>query len=186
MADERKITITILDSGSLGVDSDGDGSSEKKDNSIEKHLNDTLKKMKSSVKETESSSTAKSVLINQTFQLAKNSFFKALTFSLRRTNTLTEDYIGEMYLQHIQTALGKGVGLVTTAASGAIAGAKVGGVYGGIAGAVIGIVGWGVGEYVSGQETKSGIYQNLNATIFQTEFMASRAGLVNNSRGTEN
>lgn len=184
MADDRKITITILDS-SESVGSENDGSSSEK-LGVEEQLNATLKKMYNPVKDSAKKSEAKSVLINQTIEMAKKTFLNNVMFSLRRSNTLLEDYMGEMQLQHITTAINKGIGLGTAIASGASIGSKAGGVVGGAIGAGIGILSWGTNEFISGQATRSGIYQNLNENVFQTEFSATRAGLINNSRGTEN
>ena len=57
---------------------------------------------------------------------------------------------------------------------------------GGPTGAVIGAAGWVGSEILQNQASLSSYYSSINATSMQTEFSRTRAGLVDNGRGTEN
>lgn len=51
---------------------------------------------------------------------------------------------------------------------------------------IISAASWLGNQIISYQQKLSGYYQNLNATIYQTEFDRTRMGLINEGKGTEN
>jgi len=107
--------------------------------------------------------------------------------------TLTEDYLGQNKMNAIQTQIGTAKSMLSSIGSGAAAGAAAGAVTGNIGvmavGAVIGAISSGVKTGIMTRaERDQKIEQHnmqLNAINAQTEFMASRASLVNGGRGTE-
>ena len=57
---------------------------------------------------------------------------------------------------------------------------------GGPVGAAVGAVSWGVNEFIQNKANLSGYYQDLNASNFNMQFNRTRAGLIDEGRGTEN
>ena len=109
----------------------------------------------------------------------------AAEYGFDRYCTLQEDYMSQQAAQNIRNTVNKAKGLIGSMFSGAAAGSSAG-PWGAVAGAVIGAASYGVEQYYSYQSRMSGYYQKLNSTNFETSFGASRLGLTNNSRGTEN
>jgi hypothetical protein len=116
----------------------------------------------------------KTMAIQNSIQAVKQS----VNLGMRRYFSLTEDYIAENTLSNISVAINKGVGL----ASNIIAGASAAGP----AGAVVGMAAWGVTEFSNYQARMSGYYSSLNATNYNNSYERTRAGLVDNGRGTDN
>jgi len=107
--------------------------------------------------------------------------------------SLREDYIGQNKMNAIQTQMSMAKSLLSSITGGALAGAAIGMSSANPAGVAVGAV---VGAVTSG--VKAGLNlriqrdqkieqynMQLNATNAQTQFMASRASLVNGGRGTE-
>lgn len=111
---------------------------------------------------------------------------------LNRYFTLKEDYMGQNTLTALQAYSGTAKSMLSSIGSDAIAGAMVGSYFGPAGTVVGGVLGAAFGGAVSGvkarTETEQKIEQvnmQMNATNMQTQFSATRAGLVNGSRGTE-
>lgn len=181
MADTRKITIEILN-----VENGNGGESEKSGNiGADDNVGKTINKIMHPIKYTESVTIGKTVILNQAYQHAKQMLSQTIDLSLNRYYTLTEDYLGQTNYQHIRTAYGKVTGLASAIAGGAMAG-SITGPGGAVVGAIISAASWGVNQYVQNKANLSNYYQDLNASNFNTEFNRTRAGLVNEGRGTEN
>lgn len=107
--------------------------------------------------------------------------------------TLREDYIGQNKMNAIQTQMGTAKSLLSSIVGGAIAGAAIGTSSANPLGVAVGAVVGGVTSGVKAglnlriqRDQKIEQYNmQLNATNAQTQFMASRASLVNGGRGTE-
>ena len=116
----------------------------------------------------------KTMAIQNTLQAIKQS----VNLSTRRYFSLSEDYIGENNFNNVSTAISKVTGL----ASQIMVGAQIGGPIGALAG----VVTWGVTESINYKARMSSYYSSLNATNYNTSYERTRAGLVDNGRGTEN
>lgn len=106
--------------------------------------------------------------------------------------TLTEDYLGQNKMNIIQTQIGTAKSMLSSIGSGAAAGMAAGMAGGPVAmaiGTVIGAITSGAKAVVTTKmQTDQKVEQHnmqLNAINAQTNFMASRASLVNGGRGTE-
>lgn len=106
-------------------------------------------------------------------------------FSLNRYCTLQEDYLSQQAISNAQTSISQLSQAGNSIMSGVVSMSAFG-PWGMIAGGLIGAASFGVNQYTAYQQRMSSYYQKLNATNFQTSFAASRAGLTNQSRGTEN
>jgi hypothetical protein len=180
MADTRKITIEILNSESGSNDSEKSGNIGADDN-----IGKTINKIMHPIKSAENVTIGKTVILNQAYQQAKQMLTQTIDLSLNRYYTLTEDYLGQTNYQHIRTAYGKVTGLASSIAGGAMTGGMAGPV-GAAIGAVIGATSWGINQTIQNQANLSGYYQDLNAANFNMQFNRTRAGLVNEGRGTDN
>ena len=128
---------------------------------------------------------AKSVLLNQAINVAKKSIERAVTTSIDRYLTLTEDYMAENTYQNTIMAINKATSFAGSVYVGAKVGA-VGGAVGSLVGAGIGAVGWGVNEVISYQSRMSGYYRQINASNITRAYYSKRAGLIDGGRGTDN
>lgn len=173
MAEKRKITIEILGGG----DSSSSNSQNKVDDS-ESQVGKVINKIMHPIKTLESSTIGKSVIANQVYQQSKQMLSQTIELSINRYYTLTEDYLGQTNYQHIRTSYSKIKGLAASVAGGAM--------FGGIAGAALGVVSWGINESIQNIANLSGYYQDLNASNFNMQFNRTRAGLIDEGRGTEN
>jgi hypothetical protein len=126
----------------------------------------------------------KSILVNEGFKLLKQTANRILETSVGRYFTMTEDYIGEQSYQNAKTLISKGTSLITSVGAGFALGG--GFTPAGVVGGVIGAITWGVNEGFAVYERKSNYAQSLNASRFNTQFMGTRTGLIDNGRGTEN
>lgn len=119
-----------------------------------------------------------------------SSIFSVLGTSLEmgwnRYTTLQEDYLGEMRVGNVKASINTVHSLIQSTGNGAMTGASVGGPLGAAVGAVVGFGTSAYKQYMQNQQKLSNYYQQLNQTNFQTYLDSSRAGLVNNGRGTEN
>lgn len=123
---------------------------------------------------------------------ALSTAYSIAMMELNRYFTLTEDYLGQNKMNAIQTQIGTAKSMLSSVGSGAAIGAAIGTVAGpgGVAvGAVIGAISSGVKTGILAKtERDQKVEQHnmqLNAINAQTNFMASRASLVNGGRGTE-
>ena len=180
MADTRKITIEIL-----GDESSSSSDSQNKKEDTETKIGTTINKIMHPIKSAETATIGKTVILNQAYQQAKQMLTQTIDLSLNRYYTLTEDYLGQTNYQHIRTAYGKVTGLASSIAGGAMTGGMAGPV-GAVVGAVISATSWGINQSIQNKANLSGYYQDLNAANFNTQFNRTRAGLVNEGRGTEN
>lgn len=177
MADNRKITIEILSS-------EGDSSQtkeQKPENDVKKALNKIMHPLKNS----SLSDKASFVVVVYALEQARKMLVQGADYMFGRYYSLTEDYIGQTNYQNIKTAYGKVTGGVSSIFGGALVGSLAGPV-GAVAGAVIGAFSWGVGEHTQNQSILSNYYQDLNSTNLNTQYNRTRAGLINEGRGTEN
>jgi len=170
MAETRKIVIEIKNKGN-GID-------------------EKIKEM-SPLKEQENKVTsdglilAKSVLLNQAINTAKRTVINAVTSSVDRYMTLTEDYMAQTSYQNAITTINKMTSLVGSVYAGAKIG-SVGGAVGSAVGAGIALVGFGANEIISYQSRMSGYYRQINASNISRAYYSKRYGLIDNGRGTEN
>lgn len=198
---EGKITITILDGG--------DGSDEKKEkqektpaqkmldkvNKIAHPLKTLGDKAENNVKQMLGGGAGATAMVAGAIKLGSEvlslaTYYAKLEFN--RYFTLKEDYVGQNKISEIQAYSGTVKSMLSSIGSDAIAGAMVGS-YFGLAGVVVGGVlggafGGGISAIKAKTETAQKIEQvnmQMNATNMQTQFSATRAGLVNGSRGTE-
>jgi outer membrane lipoprotein SlyB len=124
----------------------------------------------------------------------KQTITTAVSMGWNRYTTLQEDYIAENRINNIETSLNTVKSISEATIQGANNGAKLGSAIGGpvggaigyAVGAVTGVAFWGVNQHLKNQQKLSGYYQQLNQTNFQTYLDSSRAGLVDNGRGTQN
>ena len=169
-AETRKITIEILTGNQTTT------SEPKK--TTEKEKDEFLNKLLHPVKTLEKATLGKNVFINQVYSQSKQLISQTLSSSINRYFDLSEDYILENSYRNTMTTIGKAKSVATTVISGAIVGGPVGG--------VVAALGWSGSEFLQNQASLSSYYQSINATNMQTNFSRTRAGLVDNGRGTEN
>lgn len=165
--DTRKITIEIL-----GVDS---GGSSKKETSASTKISNKkqTKKMKEEIVKAE-------VYKNAVKQVA-NTAINVAEFQANRYFTFSEDYISQNLYNNIKTSINK-----ATQITGSVINAAMMAASGNIPGAIISGASLAINEGMQYYQRVSSHYQSLNATNYQTGFSSTRAGLVNDSRGTEN
>ena len=121
----------------------------------------------------------------QAAEVANNYVKSAANFAYNRHITLQEDYITAQMKNNVEDSVNRVKGLAQNVFEGAVEGAVKGGVIGAIIGGISGAVDYGAQQYIEYQQRMSNYYQQLNATNFQTNFDASRLGLIGSS-GTEN
>lgn len=121
-------------------------------------------------------------LLETSIGIAKNSADTAVN----RYCTLQEDYLTQQAYSNITDTIDRLKGLGGSVINGVVSGFAVAGVAGAAIGGVSSIVSFGVKQYNEYQKRMSSYYQTLNSNNFQTEYSASRLGLTNNGRGTEN
>lgn len=179
MADTRKITIEILSSS---------GEIDERIGQLESKFDKILspKKNAKNNKKSKEEIDASKYFIHKAYDQALKLVLQTANTSISRYFSLSEDYISESTYKNIISSMNKGKNLALTAVSGAVIGSKVGGVIGGGVGATIAVVGWVGSELIQNQASLSSYYQSINATNMQTQFSRTRAGLVDNGRGTEN
>lgn len=124
--------------------------------------------------------------ISELTSVALNNAHSYAQAGYRRYLNLQEDYISEYTVSNAQQSIGKIKQLSDSVISGAQKGAAVGGPIGAIVGAAISVLDFGAKTNLEKQQKLQSYYKSLNETNFGTELAASRAGLVNNGRGTEN
>lgn len=128
------------------------------------------------------------------YEQEKQILTTGLSMGWNRYTSLKEDYISENRLNNLKTSISKVKSLSSStlqaSSLGKMAGMAVGGpigaAVGSVLGTVAGVVTWGVKNEQQNRQKLQGYYKQLNETNFQTYLDSSRAGLVDNGRGTEN
>lgn len=182
MAEERKIIIEIMGSGSQKKK---EKTEEELEAEANKQMQNALDKIFHPLSTLETATVGKNVIVNQAYQQAKQQVIRAADFYHSRYFSLKEDYIAETTYSNVKTAISKATGLLGAVGAGAVAGSKLGG-YGAIAGALVGLAGFGINEYISSVQAKQSYYQELNTIGYETAYAQMRAGLIDNGKGTEN
>lgn len=195
---EGKITITILDGG--------DGKKEekeKKEKTPAQLQYEKLQKLAHPLK-TANSELEKSITLGGkglamagwAGMIGKEVLSNAAYYAkmeLNRYFTLKEDYMGQNTMSALQAYTDTTKSIMSSIGSTALQYASIGIATGNVAGVVGGaILGAVVGGVTSVAKARTETAQNIeqtnmqmNATNMQTQFSASRAGLVNGGRGTE-
>lgn len=205
---EGKITITIIGSdGGGGGGGDDSSVKKKKEKKPADIMQETLNKILHPIKSAESAmkdsvvdflggSNAAIAAVGLGTKVLGDALSTAYSIAIMEHNryfALTEDYMGQNKMNIIQSQIGAAKTIMSSIGSGAAQGALIGSVAGPIGaavGAVIGMISNGIKTGINMRvERDQKIEQynmQLNAINVQTEFMASRASLVNGGRGTEN
>ena len=199
-----EITITILGEGGAG--DGGGGTTNKKEKTPAELMREGLNKVLHPLRTAQEG--AKDAVIDllggsggataavgigaKVLSDALSTAYSIAMMELNRYFTLTEDYLGQNKMNAIQTQIGTAKSMLSSVGSGAAIGAAIGTVAGpgGVAvGAVIGAISSGVKTGILAKtERDQKVEQHnmqLKAINAQTNFMASRASLVNGGRGTE-
>ena len=137
------------------------------------------------IKSSDNKTLAKSVLLNQAFQVAKNSIIRSLDFNITRYLDLKEDYLSENDYNAAKATIQTTATFATSVFIGAKVG-SVGGPVGALIGGAIGAVGGTIANLQGYRSLKSSVSTDLNGRIIQTNFARERAGLTNEGKGTEN
>lgn len=116
---------------------------------------------------------------------ALNFATQSARFAYNRYITLNEDYITKQAVTNAMDSINRVKKMGSSVINGMVTGASTGGVVGAVIGGVTSAIDFGVNQYFEYQQKMSSYYQQLNATNFQTNFDASRLGLIGSS-GTEN
>jgi hypothetical protein len=116
---------------------------------------------------------------------ALNFATQSARFAYNRYITLNEDYITKQAVTNAMDSINRVKNMGSSVINGIATGASTGGVVGAVIGGVTSAIDFGVNQYFEYQQKMSSYYQQLNATNFQTNFDASRLGLIGSS-GTEN
>ena len=165
MSDVRKITVELkVNNGSSKAS--GEGGQVNIENAVAPVENDDSKAL------------GKSVLVNQAYSRAKSLVLDNGDWAINRYFNLREDYLNENTYLALKTTVTK----VASAASTIATGYAVGGV----AGAVIAGVAWTGNEAFTQVKRYNTYFTAVNESNISLEFGRTRAGLVNNGRGTEN
>lgn len=127
----------------------------------------------------------KSKLWGMVFNKSVGLIVSSVGNEINRYLNLTEDYLGQDAYTNVRVAVEKTQTAASTILNGAMIG-SVAGPVGAAAGAVISAASWGISQIISGRNSMSSYYQALNASNFQVGFSQTRAGLIDNGRGTEN
>ena len=173
MAETRKITIEIVT-----TEKKEESSTPTQNVEETKESGFNLRKLLHPIKNLEKATVGKNVFLNQAYQQAKQMIVKTFNTSINRYFSLSEDYMSENSYNQVSTMISKGTSLGTAIVSGAIVG--------GVGGAVVSTIGWAASEFIQNQASLSSYHQSLNAANYQASFSGTRAGLVDNGRGTEN
>ena len=137
------------------------------------------------VKNVEKHLLGKSVLLNQAFNVAKSGISQSINLTMNRYFNMKEDYIGQTNFNNFMTSVNLVSSVGTSILGGALVGSRLG-VGGAVVGGAIGGLGAGLNLFMGYEGKMSSYYSSLNASNYQTQFGRTRAGLTDNSRGTEN
>lgn len=117
---------------------------------------------------------------------AISSLESVTTTSINRYYRMSEDYIGQNYLNNVMSNINRTKQFAGSVLAGAMGGAKVGGALGAIAGGALGGTTNLINQAISYNNTIIEYKTSLNATRIETSFRAERAGLYDGGKGTEN
>ena len=137
------------------------------------------------VKSSEKNLLAKSLILNQAYGIAKTDIMEGVGVAFQRYTTLKEDYMFNNTVNHVSTSVNKVMSAGNAVLAGAMTG-SVGGPVGAVIGASVALAGYGVSQGFQYQARMSNFNTALNETNTNTNFNRMRAGLIDNSRGTEN
>lgn len=132
---------------------------------------------KTSDKSTKKTSKSQ-IWLNMVAQRAKQIIITTVETSANRYFYMKEDYLGEDLYRNIKANVNKSVGAVSAIA----AGYKVGNVVG----AGIAAAGVAINEGLSIFNKYATLENQMNTLNYGMEFSKTRAGLIDNGRGTEN
>lgn len=187
------ITITIL--GGSGVGDGSGGAKKKKEKSPADLMRETVRKILNPTKTAQEGiinlfggDDATNNAINFGKSIIKNALTTAYDIAMMEHNryfTLTEDYIAQNRMNSLNAQISTALPMVTSVVSGVKVGLEAGGVPGAIIGAISGGLITGIKLRTEHDKKIEQHNMQLNAVNAQTEFMASRASLVNGGRGTE-
>lgn len=176
MADLRKIVIEVVDkqAGANKTPEKPTGMGEKGqrqpnapvDPDSEKHPNDKLENYRNRA------------FLMYAIRQGKNAVASSVSLAMNRRFAVYEDYIGQTSFQNVMTTINK-----MTSAVGSIAGATM---FFGPAGMVVSMASTFISEIVQVTARMNTAYRQLNITNANTAYAASRAGLVDGGKGTEN
>lgn len=188
MASTKSITITVIskEANGGGKRGRGGGDSTPSTPSIPSKPSPSVKNTPfkdkgeplANLHEEEEKQHLKAVLFKETLLLSKQTISNAINKSLTRYATLTEDYMTEQ-------DLGNTMKVINFSANSVFA-VSAAGSMGGVAGAGIALAAIGVNTVINLQSRLSSYYQSLNASNFNQQFTATRLGLVDGGKGTEN
>lgn len=175
MADERKIVIEIVSKSESTSPIKANG---QVNNNITNITNNNYEVNNNVTEETIEDKTGKNVLVNQAVEQAKSLLKESISSTFNRMFSLKEDYLME---NDYNIAMGH-ISRFTSFALTTVGGYKAGG----LVGAGISVAGWGLSQGINLINRREQFYQNLNASNQQMQFSRTRAGLLDNGKGTEN
>ena len=188
---EGVIEIIIDGAAEAGSSGGGSGSKEKSSEDI---FSDKIQKLahpinaaKGAVQKGLESVFGKAVAVGALYVAgnAASTGYRIAKMELNRQFSLKENYLAQNKMAEFESEMGALQSAAKTFASNVALGASLGGPVGAIVGAAFGTVSNMVNIQIQKAETMERHNMQLNATNAQTEFSASRAALVNGSRGTE-
>lgn len=138
----------------------------------------SLQNMLHPIKTAESALLGKSVFVNKAYEQVKQLVVASVTEGFNHYTKLTEDYIADNNFNNAKKALSKVSSLASATIGGYITGGPVG--------MAIGVISWTGNTILSETSRINNYYYNLNATNQNVSFSRTRAGLIDNGRGTEN
>lgn len=175
MADLRKIVIEVVEKKAGAKETPDKPSPSPKtpkqpdapaDPESEKHPNDKLEGYRN-----------RAFLLYMLNQ-GKNAVASSVSLAMNRRFAVYEDYIGQTNFQNAVTAVSK---------MGSAVGSAVGaGLFFGPAGVAVSLASTFVSEIIQVTARMNTAYRQLNITNANTAYAASRAGLVDGGKGTEN
>lgn len=189
MADTRKLRLEIINKGGSGGDGAGESGKKKKsggkwddDAELLTRILHPIDYMKHELVKKAGSGG----VFVRAAEMTANAVKSNIVLEHRRYFNLTENYIGENNLGVVTNAMSTIGGIFASTASMAILGLKTGNPVMALAGAAIGATFGIYNAEMSKLQKLDNYYIQLNSTVSQTIFNASRAALIDNSRGTEN
>lgn len=185
MADDRKITIEIVDGpgGSKQENEELETNDENED--FKKAISQSLHPIKFLKEKYHDTKLGKNVIFNMAVNKSIETGKSVVNDTFRRYVNLKEDYMAENSYNAISTTISKASSFGSSVVSGIQIGSTMGPI-GALVGGSIGAVFGAVNIAQSERMRYSSYYQQLNSSNFQTSFSQTRAGLINNGRGTEN
>lgn len=192
MADDKKITIEIVGVGGKGNGDgeNGDGKEQNPNQKLSALINKSIHPFQSlksaGLNSLKDADNRAGFMVSMGFvEQALGDVESILFYSNERYLNLSEDYLSQNTYNQVKAHYSITKKALSSIASGAARGAMVGGGAGAIVGGLISAASFGVKQSLEISKTMSQAYQQLNATNFNTQYNAKRAGLYDGSRGTE-